>query len=88
MKIPEKTDQEIGMDDQHAVACHCALCAEEARPATVLSVDQTAGLALVAMGGVTGEVDISLIDNVAPGVVLLIQGGVAVGHFGEADGRP
>jgi hypothetical protein len=59
----------------------CATCADEARPARVLSVDNDAGLALVTIGDTNGEVDISLVDHVEPGVVLLIQGGVAIGRL-------
>jgi len=54
----------------------------------VLSVDHDAELALVAIGDTTAEVDITLVDQVAPGVVLLIHGGVAIGHLGEADRVP
>jgi hypothetical protein len=57
---------------------HCATCADEALPARVLSVDHVAGLALVAVGDTTGEIDISFVDEVVPGVVLLIHGGVAI----------
>ncbi|HEU5099884.1 MAG TPA: HypC/HybG/HupF family hydrogenase formation chaperone [Roseiflexaceae bacterium] len=59
----------------------CATCADEARPAKVLSVDDAAGLAFVTIGDTNGEVDISLIDDVEPGVVLLIHGGVAIGKL-------
>jgi hypothetical protein len=59
----------------------CATCSDEARPAKVLSVDDTAGLALVTIGDTDGEVDISLIDHVEPGMVILIHGGVAIGRL-------
>jgi hypothetical protein len=57
---------------------HCSTCNDEPRPARVLSVDHDTELALVAIGDTTGEVDIRLVDQVVPGVVLLIQGGVAI----------
>ena len=59
----------------------CATCADEARPARVLSVDAAAALALVTIGDTDGEVDISLVDHVEPGQVLLIHGGVAIGRI-------
>jgi len=57
---------------------HCSTCADEARQARVLRVDAAAGLALVDTGGATGEVDISLVDELAPDDVVLIHGGVAI----------
>ncbi len=57
---------------------HCITCSDEARPAKVLSVDYATGLAQVALGSITDEVDITLVDEVVPGVVLLIHGGVAI----------
>jgi hydrogenase maturation factor len=66
----------------------CATCADEALPARVLRVDPAAGLALVAMRDTTVEVDITLVDEVAPGALLLIHGGVAIAHLGEAAAVP
>ena len=60
----------------------CATCADEALPAKVLSVDAAAGLALVELSGATGEVDITLVDQVEPGAWLLIHGGVALAWLG------
>jgi hypothetical protein len=59
----------------------CATCSDEPRPAKVLSVDEDARLALVTIGDTDGEVDISLLDHVEPGVVLLIHEGVAIGKL-------
>ena len=67
---------------------HCATCADEALPARVLSVDLAAGLALVEMRGTTAEVDTTLVDEVAPGALLLIHGGVAIAHLSESDLNP
>ena len=57
----------------------CATCSDEALPARVLRIDQEAGQALVVIQGTTAEVDISLVDAVAPGQMLLIHGGAAIG---------
>src|SRR5262249_36946906 len=67
---------------------HCATCADEALPAKVLRVDDVTGLALVMLNGATGEVDISLVEDVAPGTVLLIHGGVAIANLGADDTTP
>ncbi len=60
---------------------HCVTCSDEALPAKVLRVDQEAGLALVAAQDTTEEIDITLVEGVAPGDVLLVHGGVAIGHL-------
>lgn len=59
-------------------AGHCITCSDEALEVEVLEVDQAAGLALVAVGGMTAEVDISFVDPVEPGDRLLVHGGVAL----------
>ena len=64
---------------------HCITCSDEALSVTVLSVDAETGLALVAVQGVTEEVDITLVESVSPGDTLLVHGGVAIGHVGEAN---
>ncbi len=63
---------------------HCITCSDEALPATVVRVDQAAGLAVVAVNGGTVEVDVTLVDAVVPGHVLLIHGGVAIAHLEPA----
>jgi hydrogenase expression/formation protein HypC len=63
---------------------HCLTCSDEALPARVLSVDET-GLALVALDDATTvEVDVTLVDAVAPGAWVLVHGGVAIGTLDEA----
>lgn len=57
---------------------HCVTCADEALEAQVLAIDALNAVALVVADGVTGEVDISLIDDLAPSDRLLIHGGVAL----------
>ena len=63
---------------------HCVTCSDEALPARVLRVDSEAGLALVAVKDATEEIDITLVDSVAPGDLLLVHGGVAIAQAGEA----
>jgi hypothetical protein len=57
---------------------HCVTCSDEALPAKVLHVEQAMGLALVMLHDTTTEVDISLVDEVAPDDLLLVHGGVAI----------
>lgn len=63
---------------------HCITCSDEALPAKVLRVDEETGLALVTLKNATEEVDITLVETVSPGDVLLVHGGVAIGHLGGA----
>lgn len=73
-----------------AVACgldtegHCVTCSDEALPATVLQVDQEAGLALVTVKETTVEIDITLVESATPGDLLLVHGGVAIARLAEA----
>lgn len=62
---------------------HCITCSDEALPATVLRVDQEAGLALVTVRDATEEIDITLVESVVPGDVLLVHSGVAIAHADE-----
>ncbi len=57
---------------------HCITCSDEALAARVLRIDQDTGVAFVTIEEVTEEVDITLIDDVAPGDMLLVHGGVAI----------
>ncbi|MEO6458263.1 MAG: HypC/HybG/HupF family hydrogenase formation chaperone, partial [Chloroflexia bacterium] len=57
---------------------HCITCSDEAVSVRVISVDQATALAQVAVGDSSGEVDVSLIDSVNPGDILLAHGGVAL----------
>lgn len=69
---------------------HCITCSDEALPAVVLSVDHETGLASVRLqSGARGatEVDISLVDTVVPGDVLLCHGGVALSRVEENSGE-
>ncbi len=57
---------------------HCITCSDEAMPARILRIDQDTGVAIVALEESTQEIDITLIDDVAPGDVILVHGGVAI----------
>ena len=57
---------------------HCITCSDEATPARVLRIDVASGLALVAVGDASEEIDISLVDALVPGDVVLVHGGVAI----------
>lgn len=59
-------------------AGRCVTCADEALEVTVVWADAALGLALVAVGGGEEEVDVSLVDDVAPGDTLLVHGGAAL----------
>ena len=63
---------------------HCITCSDEALPFTVVRVDAEHGVALVSVeeqegtGEKTEEIDITLVDDVVPGNVVLVHGGVAI----------
>jgi|GEM_PF-3599856 len=66
---------------------HCITCSDEALPATVLRIDQDTGVAFVTIEDATEEVDITLIDDVAAGDVILVHGGVAIAIVEENPSR-
>jgi hydrogenase maturation factor len=76
-----------GMSCELDTEGHCITCSDEALEVQVLSIDEATGLALVAVEDVTEEVDITLIEHVAPGDLLLVHGGVAIAHLGEMNGE-
>src|SRR5438270_9493346 len=67
---------------------HCVTCSDEALPVKVLHVDAESGLALVEVKDTTEEIDVTLVDEVVPGDMLLVHGGVAIGHLGVQGARP
>jgi hydrogenase maturation factor len=67
---------------------HCITCSDEAVPVTVIHADQQAGVALVKVQNKTEEVDITLVEHVAPGDILLVHGGVAIAHLGQESEEP
>lgn len=77
----QSTDSAYNESEQQecpATSEHCATCSDEILPASVLSVDQTRGLALVEIAQTTMEIDITLLGHVEPGDTLLVHGGVAL----------
>ena len=86
-RVPSGANCELDADG------HCVTCSDEALPARVLWVDQESALAQVSVVGTRSiaspketveEIDITLVDTVAPGDILLVHGGVAIAHQGEA----
>jgi hydrogenase assembly chaperone HypC/HupF len=63
---------------------HCITCSDEALPVKIVSIDQASGLALVEVQNVTEEIDITLVDDVSVGDIVLVHGGVAIGYPDEA----
>ncbi len=61
----------------------CPTCSDAALPARVLNIEEETGLALVEIEGTTTEIDVTLVDAVAPGDWLLTHGGVAIGRLEE-----
>ena len=63
---------------------HCITCSDEALQVLVLHVDQENGLALVTIDDTSEEIDITLVESVGPGDILLVHGGVAIARVNEA----
>jgi hydrogenase maturation factor len=63
---------------------HCITCSDEALEVRVLHVDQENGLALVSIDDSSEEIDITLVESVEPGDILLVHGGVAITRVNEA----
>jgi len=63
---------------------HCITCSDEAVAVTVLRVNPEQGSALVTIRETTEEIDITLVDTVAPGDIVLVHGGVAIALVSEA----
>ena len=63
---------------------HCITCSDEALQVIVLYVDEENGLAQVTLNGTVEEIDISLVESIAPGDVVLVHGGVAIERVDEA----
>lgn len=64
---------------------HCITCSDQAVTVRVLHVELENGLAQVEVDGNEEEVDITLVESVAPGALLLVHGGVAIALLEEAD---
>jgi hydrogenase maturation factor len=62
---------------------HCLTCSDEMVPVRVIHIDQETGLALVEGGNQGEEVDITLVEGIYPGDLLLVHGGVAIARLEE-----
>ena len=62
---------------------HCITCSDEALQVRVLYVDEENGLAQVTLNDTSEEIDITLVESIAPGDVLLAHGGVAIARVDE-----
>lgn len=63
----------------------CLTCSDEMVPVIVIGLDQDAGLALVEVSGQREEIDITLVEDVAVGDLLLVHGGVAIARLEEGN---
>ncbi len=64
---------------------HCLTCSDAALLVKVIQINEENGLALVEVEGQREEVDITLVEHVVPGDLLLVHGGVAIASgFGKA----
>lgn len=72
-----------GLNCEPAAKGHCITCSDEALRARVLRVDRENSMALVAVEDATEEIDISLVESVAPGDLVLMHGGVALASLEE-----
>lgn len=72
-------------------AGHCITCSDEALPGRVLKVENERSMALVAVGDAAApsvtEVDISLVEPVECGEILLVHGGVALDRLTTITGQ-
>jgi len=76
-------------ENAQAYACqrdtdhHCLTCSDEMVPVRVIRIDQDTGLALVEVSNQVEEIDITLVEDIALGDLLLAHGGVAIGRLEE-----
>lgn len=68
---------------QHGTDHHCLTCSDEMVPVRVIRIDQDTGLALVEVSNQVEEIDITLVEDIALGDLLLAHGGVAIGRLEE-----
>lgn len=67
----------------------CITCGDVAAPMRVVKVDSERALALCAdPQGERSSVEIALVEPVAPGDLLLVHAGTALGRAGEGDADP
>lgn len=63
---------------RHPSSFSCVTCSDEALECVVVRIDDTMQMAVVVVQGAQEEIDISLVDDVAPGDSVLVHGGVAI----------
>lgn len=68
---------------QHDEENHCITCSDALIPVRVMAVNTADGLAQVEVGSQVEEVDILLLEEVIPGDLLLVHGGVAIARAEE-----
>jgi hydrogenase maturation factor len=64
---------------------HCVTCTDEILQAKVLQVDAMNGIAVVQIEAQEVEIDVSLVEQVQPGMVVLVHGGVAIDCLEEKE---
>jgi hydrogenase maturation factor len=62
----------------HCSSASCITCGDIALAVRVLSIDHETGLGLVTLEDGVEQVDLSLVDDIAPGDLILVHGGVAL----------
>ncbi len=62
---------------------HCITCSDEALPVKIVSIDHATGLAQVEVQHTIEEVDVTLVEDIAVGDIVLVHGGVAIGRSSE-----
>ena len=62
---------------------YCLTCSDEMAPVKVIRIDLETGFALVEGGNQGEEIDITLVEDVSPGDLLLVHGGVAIARLEE-----
>lgn len=66
---------------QHVADHHCLTCSDEMVTVSVIHIDQDTGLALVEVRNQIEEIDITLVEDISLGDLLLAHGGVAIGRL-------
>ena len=64
----------------------CSLCADEAAPGRVLSVDMATGTAAVVLAGAVQAVALDLVDGVRAGDTVLVHQGFAIARVDLGEG--
>ena len=72
---------------QHDAENHCLTCSDSIVSVHVVEVKPEVGMALVEVEQQIEEIDITLVEGVSPGDILLVHGGVAI-ERSEKKGQP